>query len=337
MGLKKVRTNPNKKTQTLLVDGNSLMKRSYTGAKNMYYKEKHIGGIYQFYSTLRKMIVDHKIDRVVIMWDGERNGYLRLNYYPEYKNNRPKFIDKEYELQVLRVKQYAEDLFIRQYENPDCEADDLIAYYCLNKKDNEEIIIYTSDRDLCQLINDEISVYLFDKKVLVGIGNYHWYFNHHYTNITLIKTIVGCTSDNIKGIKGVGENTLIELFPEIKEKEILLTDIIEKSKLVQEQRGKKPLASLNNIINGITDGNINGNVYDVNFKLVNLKEPLLTDEAKEIVLMLVNDNLDPEGRDYKNVLKYMIEDGVMTAIPGGENGYINFIEPYVKLIKKEKK
>jgi 5'-3' exonuclease len=337
MGLKKTRSNPSKKQQTLLVDGNSLMKRSFTGAKNMYYKEKHIGGIYQFYATLRKMIIDHKIDRVVILWDGERNGYLRLNYYPDYKNNRPKFIDKEYELQVLRVKQYAEDLFIRQYEHPDCEADDLIAYYCLNKNNNEEIIIYTSDRDLCQLISEDISVFLFDKKVLIGIGNYQWYFPHHYKNIVLLKTLEGCSSDNIKGIKGVGEKTLLELFPEIKEKEVLLTDIIEKSKLIQEERGKKPLTSLHNIINGITENETINNVYELNYKLVNLKEPILTDDAKEIILSLVKDDLDPDGRDYKNVIKYMIEDGVMTAIPGGENGYVNFIEPYVKLIKKEKK
>jgi len=334
---KKVRPNPTKKIQTLLVDGNSLMKRSYTGAKNMYYKEKHIGGIFQFYSTLRKMIVDFKIDRVVIMWDGERQGYLRLNYYPNYKNNRPKFIDKEYELQVIRVKQYAEDLFIRQYENPDCEADDLIAYYSLNKKQNEEIIIYTSDRDLCQLITDEISVYLFDKKVLIGVGNYQWYFPNHYKNITLMKTINGCSSDNIKGIKGVGENTLLELFPEIKEREVTLTEIIEKCKLVQEERGKKPLNSLNNLINGISDYEYDGNIYELNEKLVNLKNPILTEEAKEDVIAVINEDLDPEGRDYKNVIKYMIEDGVITAIPGGSNGYVNFIEPYVKLIKKEKK
>ena len=54
-------------------------------------------------------------DKVVIMWDGERSGYLRLDYYPEYKGNRPKFFDENYEIQKLKVKAYAEDLFLRQY------------------------------------------------------------------------------------------------------------------------------------------------------------------------------------------------------------------------------
>jgi len=336
VGLKKTRKKPNQKTQTLIVDGNALMKRAYSGAKNMYFKEKHIGGIYQFYTILRKMVVEFKIDRVVVMWDGERSGYLRLDYYKEYKNNRPRFFDKEYELQSLRVKQYAEELFIRQYEHPDCEADDLIAYYCQNKRKNEEIIIYTSDRDICQLITDEVTIYLADKKTLVGIGNYKWHFDHYYKNCGLIKTIEGCSTDNIKGIKGVGEDTLLNLFPELKEKEVTLDEILEKSKILQEERGKKPLKSLDNIINGVSDGNHEGDVYKINDIIVNLHHPLLTNEAKEEVKSIINDDLDPEGRDYKHILKMMIEDGVMQALPGGENGYVKWIDPFIKLVKKEK-
>ena len=124
MGLRTPKSKP-RKTKTLIVDGNVLMKRSYNGAKNVYHKDKHIGGIFAFYSTLRKIIIEHKIDKVVITWDGERGGTLRLDYYPEYKENRPRFFDQEYEIQKLRVKQYAEDLFIRQYEHPDVESDDL--------------------------------------------------------------------------------------------------------------------------------------------------------------------------------------------------------------------
>ena len=73
MGLKVVKKK--EKTKTLLIDGNVLMKRSYSGAKNVFYKERHIGGIFQFYSTLRKHIVELSIDKVIIMWDGERGGY----------------------------------------------------------------------------------------------------------------------------------------------------------------------------------------------------------------------------------------------------------------------
>lgn len=331
MGLKVVKKK--EKTKTLLIDGNVLMKRSYSGAKNVFYKERHIGGIFQFYSTLRKHIVELSIDKVIIMWDGERGGYLRLDYYPEYKNNRPRFIDESYETQKLRVKAYAEDLFLRQYEHPDCESDDLLSYYSLNKSKNEEVIIYTNDRDLCQLITTEVSLFLADKKVLVGIGNYSWFFQHYYENAGLVKIIEGCTSDNIKGIEGVSETTLLTHFPEIKERKVTLEEILEKTKILKEG---KNLKVFNSIIEGKTKGCHKGNVYEINKIIIDLHQPLLTDEAKEEVMNLINLPLNPEGRDYKNVLKMMFEDGVMYAIPGGENGYVNFLDPFIKLSKKEK-
>ena len=330
-GLKVVKKN--QKTKTLLVDGNVLMKRSYNGAKNLFYKETHVGGIYQFYATLRKLIVELTIDKVIIFWDGERSGYLRLNYYPEYKNNRPKFFDQNYEIQKLRVKAYAEDLFLRQYEHPDCESDDLLAFYCLNKKKTEEVIIYTNDRDLCQMITDEVSIFLADKKVLVGIGNYSWYFQHYYDNAGVVKIIEGCSTDNIKGIDGVTENTLLTHFPEIKDRKVTLEEILEKAVVLKEEKKLKVFDAL---IEGKTKGTHKGNVYEVNKIIIDLHQPLLTVEAKEEVLNLINLPLNPEGRDYKNVLKMMFEDGVMYAIPGGENGYVNFLDPFIKLSKKEK-
>ena len=324
-----------KKTKTLIVDGNVLMKRSYNGAKNVYHKDKHIGGIFAFYSTLRKLIVEYKIDKVVITWDGERGGTLRLDYYPEYKENRPRFFDQDYEIQKLRVKQYAEDLFIRQYEHPDVESDDLIAFYCQNKKKMEEVMIYTNDRDLCQLINEDVTIFLADKKMEVGIGNYQWFFEHHYSNAGLIKMIEGCKSDNIKGIDGVTENTLLNHFPQLKERNVTLEEIFESSKLIQEERGT-PLKVLDNILNGVSRGVHRGPFYEINQKIIDLNNPLLTDEAGESMKNLIELPLDPEGRDYKNVLKMMLEDGVMYVLPGGENGYLNFMEPFIKLLKKEK-
>lgn len=325
-----------KRTKTLIVDGNVLMKRSYNGAKNVYHKDKHIGGIFAFYSTLRKLIIEHSIDKVVITWDGERGGTLRLDYYPDYKGNRPRFFDQEYEIQKIRVKQYAEDLSIRQYEHEDVESDDLIAYYCLNKKPLEDVMIYTNDRDMCQLINQEVTIFLADKKMEIGIGNYGWFFEHNYQNAGLIKIIEGCHSDNIKGVDGVTEKTLLTHFPQLKERKVTLDEIFEQSKLIQEERGGKPLKVIDNILNGVTKGTHKGPLYEINKKIIDLNNPLITDEAGESIKNLVNLPLDPQDREYKSVIKMMIDDGVIYVLPGGENGYLNFMEPFVRLIKKEK-
>jgi hypothetical protein len=115
-----------------------------------------------------------------------------------------------------------------------------------------------------------------------------------------------------------------------------LDEIFEQGKLIQEERGVKPFKVIDNIIKGISKGVHRGPFYEINQKIIDLNQPLLTEEARESIKNLVELPLDPEGRDYKNVLKMMLEDGVMYAIPGGENGYLNFMEPFIKLLKKEK-
>jgi hypothetical protein len=112
-----------------------------------------------------------------------------------------------------------------------------------------------------------------------------------------------------------------------------LEEIIEKSKVLKEEIQLKVFDS---IIEGKTKGTHKGNVYEINKIIIDLRQPLLTDEAREEVLNLINLPLNPEGRDYKNVLKMMFDDGIMYAIPGGENGYVSFLDPFIKLSKKEK-
>ena len=124
-------TKRKKYTTTLLVDGDSLLKTAYHGAKNLYYKENHIGGIYQFLTMLRKSLNEHKYDRVFVFWDGQFSGRLRYDIYKDYKSNRDKDFynetppsEPELFIQKERVKQYLEELFIRQFEDTIIEADD---------------------------------------------------------------------------------------------------------------------------------------------------------------------------------------------------------------------
>ena len=74
--------------RTLLVDGNSLLNTGFHGIKNMYHNDEHIGGLYHFLNTLRKLIDDYVITKVVVFWDGEDNTKPRIEMYPEYKLNR---------------------------------------------------------------------------------------------------------------------------------------------------------------------------------------------------------------------------------------------------------
>tara|TARA_Y100000385_G_scaffold199225_1_gene206318 strand:- start:1471 stop:2514 length:1044 start_codon:yes stop_codon:yes gene_type:complete len=328
---------------TLLVDGDALIKTAYHGASNLYYNGEHIGGLFQFFSLLRKVITENRFDRVFIFWDGQFSGRLRYDIYPEYKQNRDKDFynqsePKEPELfiQKERVKLYAEELFLRQYEDEVCEADDCIAYYCNQVKEDEKIVILTNDRDMCQLIGDRVAIYVLNKRKIVSKNNYKEYFDHHQENSALIKIITGDASDNIKGVKGVKEKTLLKYFPELADKKLTLDEIFNKIETIQSER-KKRLKTLDNILNGVTDGSQKERLFEINKKIINLKKPIITEECVENLETIIESPVDPEDRNTKNVLKMMLEDGFVMAIPGGRDGYIEYLRPFLSIIKKEKK
>ena len=288
------------------------------------------------------MLNENKFDRVYVFWDGTFSGRLRYEIYKDYKSNRDKDFYNEQPpsevdlyIQKERVISYCEELFIRQYRDDIVEADDSIAYYVKNMSDDDRVVIMSNDRDLCQLINERVSVYVINLKKIVTEENYLVDFDHHPSNLKLIKTITGDVSDNIKGILGVSEKTLIKYFPEIMEKTLTLEYIFSKIENIQKER-KSRLKTLDNILNKVTKGSQKEMIYEVNEKIIDLKNPLLTEESKSDLDYLFSTSIDPEGRETKNVINMMIEDGLMWAIPGGRDGYINFLQPFLSIIKKEK-
>lgn len=333
-----------KQINILLVDGNALFKRSILGAKDVYNQnQEHIGGIYQFITVLRKLLDDDLYHKAFVFWDGELSGQMRYNIYHDYKSNRNKdYINgthpiEESELsQKLQIKRYLEELFIRQFEDKIVESDDLIAYVCNNKKPNEKITICTSDRDLCQLINENVRIYMCDLKQYVTLENYNQFFKHHQSNAALVKIFCGDNSDCIKGVKRLGEDTLIKHFPEITEHQVNIGDIIVRAAELQAERvnnKQKPLQIFDNIVMAITDGIQGDKLYEINERLVNLKKPMITESVVNELKQLIELPIDPEGRDIKNAYQLMKEDGMDREI---NNYSIEYFMPFKRLIEREK-
>lgn len=329
---------------TLLVDGNALFKIGFYGAKSEYnHRGEHIGGLYQFLTILRKLLNENLYHRVYVFWDGKYSGKLRYQIYKDYKSGRGKDyengtqpVDESEILQKKMIWNYLEELFIRQLQHEVVESDDFIAYYCLNKKKDEQITICTTDRDMCQLLSEGIRIYFCDLKTYVDTENYSTYFQHHYTNAGLIKVVTGDNSDSIKGIKGVKETTLVGLFPELKERRITLEELIERAKELQKERieqKKAPLKTLQNIIDGVTDGIQGEKIYEINTALVDLKNPLMTESAIEELDTLIYGRFDPTNRGIKNVLSLMKIDGLERSI--GKERFTEYLIPFKRLIERE--
>jgi 5'-3' exonuclease len=323
----------------LLVDGDNLLTIGFYGLKNHFYKGKHIGAIYHFINTLRRSFETYRLDKIVVFWDGENGSLSRKQLYHLYKENRKSRLRTEeevnsYSSQRQRVKQYLEEIFVRQGEFEFCETDDCIAYYVQNSP-NEVKIIYSSDGDLLQLVSDNVQVFNPSHQKLYKIGDIIKYDNEdiRIENVRLVKTICGDPSDNISGIKNI--KRLIGLFPEIKENVLSVDDFLNKSNLLFENDKHNWL--LKNILTGVTKHGVFGEeFYDINKKIVSLEEPFLTYEAKETINALIYDNLDPEGRSYKNTMKMMMEDGLFQLLPKSDDALINFFNPFLRLTRKEK-
>lgn len=336
------------KTRTILIDGNFLIQRSYNGAKNAYTTSYgYIGALYSFMTTLRKLIKNNSTNKVIVCWDSEQGGFLRYKIDRAYKANRKnknwyekieltnKQIDfeKNKEKSILkqrkRIQSYLEELFIRQIEVDKVEADDLIASYCLDNHNKEDILIYTNDRDFAQLLDLNISIKFDNIEDIINKQNFMFHFPYNYFNALTVKVICGDTSDNISGINSLKEKGLLKHFPNLKFKKYSVNDIYKGAKKINNKRvkeGKKPLLGLKNLTEG-------REILEKNYKLINLREPFLTDEAIE-ELQQVEIPLSPEGRSSNNLYKMMLEDGFLEQYNGT---FVNYIEPFYPIITSEKK
>lgn len=328
-------------SNTLLVDGDNLLTIGFYGLKNHFYKGQHIGGIFHFIDTLRRSFENYQLDKIVVFWDGKDGSLSRKKIYSLYKENRKTRIktDEEihsYQRQRSRIKQYLEEIYVRQGEFEYCESDDCIAYYTQNSP-KENKIIYSSDRDLAQLVNENVTLYnpshrkVYKKNDLIEYDHE----NILIENVKLVKILCGDPSDNIYGIRNMGIKRLISLFPDIDQKEITLNEARERGNLLFESDKENKL--IQNFLTGVTKLGVFGDeFFDINNKMVCLNDPILTESAKQDIESLIKDDLDQEGRSYKNVMKMMNDDGIFTALPKSDDAWIKFLNPFLRLTTKEK-
>jgi 5'-3' exonuclease len=362
-----------KSIYTLLVDGNNLLKISLVD-KRMNDKGEEYGAVFLFLRQLGQLLQKKDFNYCIVCWDGYNSGVLRWNYYNDYKANRDKHYElaggmseydkyiNDYVKKVLNyskgikeevkrsetddecfqrqreiIQNILENLYVRQFIYDDVEGDDLIAYYVQHKKQNEKVVIVSGDRDLTQLITDDVCQYIPTLKKFITPKNSVEELGITHENTLLKKIICGDSSDNIKGIKGLGEQTLIKLFPEIKDKKTSLEAVIGRSKELLEERKaakKKPLKSLENIVNGVTDGIQGNKIYEINKKIIDLSEPLLTNDAIDGLKEEMYAPLGDEDRDIKNIYQIISDNGMNDMLDETKFGAL--FGMYERIIKMEK-
>lgn len=294
------------------------------------------------YKSNRDKTYESEVSEGLSEYMKEYNATLkRMQNYIFNKKNKEKTDEQKRDKEIFYeqrevIMECLEEVFIRQCLCDKVEADDLIAYYVNHKKPNERIVIMSNDRDLTQLIGDDVIIYVQQKKKFINKKNHVEEMGYSHENVLLKKMICGDNSDSIKGIKGVGEITLLKNYPEFKERKVTLEEVIEKARKINEERvaqKKKPLQWAKNIVEGVTDGVQGDRIYEINRKIIDLRNPLLTDEAKELMDSMMYSSMDAEGRSIGNLYDILMKAGVDEF--KDPNRFGNFFVEYKYLIDRE--
>ena len=201
----------------VLIDGNNLMFRSYyatayTGNVMKNSKGFPTNALYGFVGMMNKIIHEEKPEYVAVAFDIGKN--FRKQKYETYKDGRNE-TPEELKLQMPIAREILDGMGIKHFELEPYEADDIIGTFAkMCEEDPEyEALIVSSDKDLLQLISDETQVKLLKQKDYIRYNHKNFVEDWGFEPIRMIdyKALAGDPSDNIPGVKGIGDKTAINL------------------------------------------------------------------------------------------------------------------------------
>lgn len=206
------------KQKLLLIDSNYLCHYCAYSSRTFSHNGNPTGVIFSFLRQVLGIAKRFTSRRFAFAWDS-RKSIRRVSYqaYKQNRNDRQKSLE-ERELETLergqfeglRKKVLPELGFRNLFFQIGFEADDLIASIVLNERKREEIVIVGADNDLYQLLDSKVSMYKPREKTLYTVKDFKEEWGIIPNQWPSVKSIAGCSGDNVQGVPGVGERTAIQ-------------------------------------------------------------------------------------------------------------------------------
>jgi DNA polymerase-1 len=304
-------------SRVLIVDALNTFMRSYAAIPAMDEDGNHIGGMAGFMKSLGFAIRSFKPTRVVLVFDGKGGSTRRRKIYKDYKANRkpPTRLNRQYDMttdeqekenmkyQLVSLVEMVECLPVSILALDHVEADDVIAYMSeLVTKNGGTSIIYSTDKDFLQMVNENVKVYNPVKKKTFDIDVILETYGVHPDNFVFFRSLLGDKSDNIDGIKGAGEKTLLKYIPEFADPTVEVNlDLIEQK---YTDIKKKP-----KVIESILD---NSSIVNRNMQLMNLRDVDINIDAKMKVLHKFEEGCPPLRKS--DLTKLMVKTRIISSI-----------------------
>lgn len=283
------------KDRILIVDGLNVFLRNFQAVPAINYEGEHVGGILGFYRSLQKAITDYNPTKIFIIFDGKGGSVRRRKLYKNYKSKTlsagsfNRFADTRGLIdenaskrkQILTLLVSLNLIPVTTISIDGIEADDVIASLCKDMLDKDSMkIIMSSDKDFLQLIDSNISVYSHEKKILISEKDMYETYGYTPLNYLTLRCFTGDRSDNINGVKQVGEKGLVKHFNiDSNSEHITLESIFERSQQMITENAKPKI--FQNIIN-------QKDIAYRNYELMQLIEPNIPGILESNIRVLAN-------------------------------------------------
>ena len=215
----------------LILDGNSVLHRAYYALPDWRNRSgEATAGVYGFLSMMLKAIEDLQPTHLIVVFD-HPSPTFRHTMYVGYQTNREKQrqVSEDIWGQVDKLKQVCQLLSLPVFQLSGFEADDLIGTIATKAKKFNQVIIITGDRDMMQLVNLRVSLYMPLKGItdaqVVDRDRVRERLGVWPEQVIDYKALVGDSSDNYPGVAGIGPKTAIQLLDEFGSFEKIYTSL----------------------------------------------------------------------------------------------------------------
>ncbi len=194
-----------------LVDGSGYIFRAFYGLPPMTNPEGvPVNAVFGFSKMLAKLLSDAGTRRFAVIFDTSRVSF-RNDIYPEYKANRsdpPEELVPQFDL----IRDATRAFNVPCIELPGFEADDLIATFArMAREEGHQVVIVSSDKDLMQLVGDNVSMLDPAKNLTIGRAEVIERFGVGPESVIDVQALAGDSTDNVPGVPGIGVKTAAEL------------------------------------------------------------------------------------------------------------------------------
>lgn len=220
-----------------VVDASSYLYSAYFAIRNMTNsKGESTNALYGFIRSLIKLRKDFNPTHLIAVFDGPNNARKRLEIYPEYKAHR-QATPQDLRYQIDRAQTFCKLMGIPMLSIPDVEADDVMGSIAQFAETSvKHIYLCSGDKDLCQLVNERISLLnTYKENLIIGPKQVEEIHGVPPSLIVDYLAIIGDASDNVPGVPGFGPKTAAKLLQKFGSLDVILAD----PTLISEQKKRE--------------------------------------------------------------------------------------------------